>query len=88
MRISVTYWLSCIHTITVFNPYESSVLANSADPDKTPHNATSSQGLHYMLTECSRKVRTKMITPSDETLNGNGSWQIDKIGIFHPASIG
>ena len=30
--------------------------ANSADPDQTPHNATSDQTLDCLLTECSIKI--------------------------------
>ena len=30
---------------------------NSAEPDQTPQNAASEQGLHCLLTECSIKVR-------------------------------
>ena len=40
------------------NPYKPSVLfvgqANSADPDQMPHNAASDQGLHCLLTVCSK----------------------------------
>ena len=33
--------------------------ANSADPDQTPHNVTSDEGLHCLLTGFSFKYRIK-----------------------------
>ena len=47
----------CIIIRMVFNQYKPSVLfnmtkANSADPDRTPQDAVSNQGLHCLLTKC------------------------------------
>ena len=47
--------------------FEKSSYINSGDPDKTPQNAASEQGLHCLLTECSIcgetfKYNTKKIT--------------------------
>ena len=44
------------------NPYKPIVLfvdigkPNRADPDQTPHNAASDQGVHCLLTECSIRI--------------------------------
>ena len=48
-----------------FYPYKPSGLfvgtyANSADQDQTSQNAASDQGLHFLLTEFSIKIRIKM----------------------------
>ena len=47
------------------NPYKSRVLfvgyrQNSADPDQTPQNMASDQGLHCLLTVCSIKFKIKI----------------------------
>ena len=46
------------------SPFEPSVLfgtsANSAEPDQTPQNAASDQGLHCLLTNWSFLIRIKM----------------------------
>ena len=44
-----------------FNPYKPSVFfggtyTNSADPDQTPQNAVSDQGLHCLFKECSIRI--------------------------------
>ena len=47
-----------------FNQYKPSILlgdiGNSAGADQTPQNAGSYQGLHFLLIECSIKIRIKM----------------------------
>ena len=52
-----------IPVIQLINPFKPAsyfkncrTKANSADPDQTPHNVVSDQGLHCLLTECSIKI--------------------------------
>ena len=68
-------------------PYKHSVIfvsatqANSADPDQTPQQAASDQGLHSSLTECSIKFQLKIKEiPPNSRLNGNGLAQLITVG--------
>ena len=49
----------------LFNPYKPSVKfcgtkENNADPDQTPQNEVSDEGLHCLLTESSIRILIKM----------------------------
>ena len=59
--------------------------ANSADPDQTPHNATSDQGLHCLLIDCSIKIGININNTNQQPLKRKWTGLIDNSGKFHSA---
>ena len=50
------------------------------EPDQTPQNVASDQGLHCLLTECSIKIRKKMKNTTQQALTRNGLVQLIRMG--------
>ena len=72
------------------NPYKPSILfcgtcVNNADPDQTPHNAASDQGIHGLLKKCSIEIRMKMINTTQQPLKRKLPGPNDKSGKYHSA---
>ena len=61
--------------------------ANSADPDQTPQNAASDQGLHCLLTGISIRNRIKMKTYTISPLNWKWTCPVDKDGRVHQVNV-
>ena len=57
----------------------------SADPEQTPQNMASDQGLHCLLTECPIKMLLKMKNSIQQTLKWKWTGPIDNSGKFHLA---
>ena len=47
------------HSVSINLAFFCGTCANSVDPDQTPQNVASDQGLHCLLTECSVKILIK-----------------------------
>ena len=60
-------------------------LTNSADPDQTPQNAASDQGLHCLLIDCSIRILIKMKNTTQQPLTFKWTGIIDKREKFHLA---
>ena len=69
--IEIQSILTQISLASLFGTY-----ANSADPDQTPQDAASDQGLHCLLTENYNKNKIKIENTPDISKFGNGLIQM------------